>query len=87
VRHGITCNAISPGTLPTPAIARRIAETARRTGQSFDDAARDYLSTRQPSGRFISLGSVGAAVAFLCSPAGDHITATTLAVDGGWSAC
>jgi 3-hydroxybutyrate dehydrogenase len=86
VRYGITCNAISPGTLPTPANKRRIAETAKRADQSFDDAAHDYLSTRQPSGRFISLDSVGAAVVFLCSLAGDHITATTLPIDDGWSA-
>jgi 3-hydroxybutyrate dehydrogenase len=86
VRYGITCNAISPGTLPTPANKRRIAETAKRADQSFDDAAHDYLSTRQPSGRFISLASVGAAVVFLCSLAGDHITATTLPIDDGWSA-
>jgi 3-hydroxybutyrate dehydrogenase len=85
-RSGITCNAISPGTLPTPAIERRIAETAKRTGQSFEDAAHEYLSTRQPSGRFISLDSVGATVVFLCSPAGDHITAAALPVDGGWAA-
>jgi len=30
--------------------------------------------------------SVGALAAFLCSPAGDDITGTTLPIDGGWTA-
>ncbi len=85
-RSGITCNALCPGTLPTPAIESRIAEIARQSGQSFQEAARDYLSVRQPSGRFVALKSVGAVAAFLCSPAGDDITGAAIPIDGGWSA-
>ena len=83
---GITCNALCPGTLPTPAIESRIAAIAGRKNFSVDEATRDYLGSRQPSGRFISMGNVGALVAFLCSPTAQDITGATLPIDGGWSA-
>lgn len=83
---GITCNAISPGTLPTPAIQGKIASIAARDGRDLDETTREYLSARQPSGRFIAMQNVGALVVFLASPAGQDITGATLPVDGGWAA-
>ncbi|MFG3595208.1 SDR family oxidoreductase [Bradyrhizobium sp. RDI18] len=83
---GITCNAISPGTLPTPAIQRKIASIAADQGRAVDETTRDYLAARQPSGRFIAMESVGAMVVFLSSPAGQDITGATLPIDGGWAA-
>lgn len=83
---GITCNAISPGTLPTPAIKGKIASIAAREGRSIDETTRDYLGARQPSARFIAMESVGALVVFLASSAGQDITGATLPVDGGWAA-
>ena len=81
----ITCNAICPGTLPTPVIEARIRELATASGSSEDEARRAYLSTRQPSGRFVSLEGVAAMVAFLCGPGGRDITGAALPVDGGWA--
>src|ERR1019366_4911840 len=66
---GITCNALCPGTLPTPAIESRIAALAENDNLSIDEATSDYLASRQPSRRFVSMKNVGATVAFLCSPA------------------
>jgi 3-hydroxybutyrate dehydrogenase len=86
VGTGITCNVVSPGTLPTPAIMSRIEAMASSRGISSDEAAREYMKERQPSGRFIRPEDVGAMVAFLCSPAGRDITGTVLPIDGGWSA-
>jgi 3-hydroxybutyrate dehydrogenase len=81
----ITCNAISPGVLPTPAIVGRIASIAASDGRSVDETTRDYLTARQPTGRFIAMESVGAMVVFLSSPAAQDITGATLPIDGGWS--
>jgi 3-hydroxybutyrate dehydrogenase len=86
VGTGITCNAVSPGTLPTPAIIGRIDAMASSRGISSDEATRDYMKERQPSGRFVRPADVGAMVAFLCSPAGRDITGTVMPIDGGWSA-
>lgn len=85
VKSGITCNALCPGTLPTPAIQGKIASVAASEGRSIDDTTSDYLATRQPTGRFVALQAVGAMAVFLCSPAAQDITGTMLPIDGGWS--
>ncbi|WP_373356260.1 SDR family NAD(P)-dependent oxidoreductase [Pseudoroseicyclus sp. CXY001] len=84
-RTGVTCNAVSPGTVLSEPIAERIAAAARRDGMTEDEAAAAYLETRNPSGRFIALEAVGAAVAFLCSDAAADINGANLPIDGGWS--
>jgi 3-hydroxybutyrate dehydrogenase len=84
-KSGITCNALCPGTLPTPAIQQKIAGIAASEGRSIDDTTGDYLATRQPTGRFVAMEGVGAMAAFLCSPAAQDITGATLPIDGGWS--
>src|SRR6266571_1866624 len=82
---GITCNALCPGTLPTPAIQEKIASIAAGEGRTIDEATRDYLAARQPTGRFVAMEGVGAMVVFLCSQAAQDITGATLPIDGGWS--
>jgi 3-hydroxybutyrate dehydrogenase len=82
---GITCNAISPGTLPTPAIQNKIAALAAGAGRPIEEMTREYLSARQPTGRFVAMEGVGALVVFLASDAAQDITGTVLPVDGGWS--
>jgi 3-hydroxybutyrate dehydrogenase len=84
-KNGITCNALCPGTLPTPAIQQRIAAIAASEGRSIDETTSDYLATRQPTGRFVAMEGIGAMAAFLCSPAAQDITGATLPIDGGWS--
>jgi 3-hydroxybutyrate dehydrogenase len=84
-RTGITCNAISPGTVPTPAIQSKIASIAAEAGETVDRATERYLRERQPSGRFIGMEAVGALVVFLCGAAAQDITGVNLPIDGGWS--
>ena len=84
-RTGITCNALCPGTLPTPAIQGKIADIAAREGRTVEETTSDYLASRQPTRRFIAMEAVGAMAVFLCSPAGQDITGATLPIDGGWS--
>jgi 3-hydroxybutyrate dehydrogenase len=82
---GITCNALCPGTLPTPAIQAKIAAAAVAEGHSVEQATSDYLATRQPSRRFVATDGVGAMVVFLSSEAARDITGTTIPIDGGWA--
>ena len=84
-RTGITCNAIAPGTLPTPAIQGKIASIAAQAGESLELTTGKYLATRQPSGRFVGLEAVAALAVFLCGDAAQDITGTSLPIDGGWS--
>jgi 3-hydroxybutyrate dehydrogenase len=83
---GVTCNALCPGTVPTPAITNKIAAIAAAQNVSTDEATRAYLAQRQPSREFVSMQSVGETAVFLCSPAAGNITGTMLPIDGGWSA-
>lgn len=85
-KTGITCNAICPGTVPSPAILERIDRNAEAQGISSSEAAQRYLATRNPSGRFVAAEGVGELVSFLCGPHGADITGATLPIDGGWSA-
>lgn len=85
-RTGVTCNALSPGTVPSPAILERIAGIAAEQGIDAEGAARDYIAPRHPTQRFVALESVAALLVFLCSPAGQDITGATLPIDGGWQA-
>ena len=82
---GITCNALCPGTLPTPAIQAKIASIAAAEGRSIDETTRDYLAARQPTGRFIAMEAVGAMTVFLCGEAAQDITGAALPIDGGCS--
>jgi 3-hydroxybutyrate dehydrogenase len=84
-RTGITCNAIAPGALPTPAILGRFASLAAEAGESLEAITEKYLAERHPSGRFVALEGIGALMVFLCSEAARDITGASLPVDGGWS--
>ena len=83
---GITCNAVAPASLPTPAIYTRIDALGAAKGLSREDAVREYMKERQPSGRFVELADVAAMIVFLCGTAARDITGTVIPIDGGWSA-
>ncbi|MBZ8134471.1 SDR family oxidoreductase [Afifella sp. IM 167] len=83
---GVTCNAICPGSVPTPAIMKRIEGLARDKGESVEALSRDYASARSATGRFVEMEHVGALAVFLCTPPAADITGTVLPIDGGWLA-
>ena len=83
---GITCNAVCPGTVATPAINERIRAIAHDKGVAVAEAEQDYLATRNPTGRFVAGEGVGALIAFLCSPQAVDINGASLPIDGGWLA-
>jgi len=81
----ITCNAIAPGVLPTPAILARVENIAREQGITTELATSNYLIDRQPAGKFIPIENVAAFVAFLCGSTSGGITGAVFPVDGGWT--
>ena len=85
-RTGITCNAICPGTVLTPAIDWRLRQEMQRDGTSFEQTEENFLARRQPSRRFVKDENVGGLIAFLCGPHGEDINGAALPIDGAWAA-
>ena len=82
----ITANAICPGYVLTPLVEAQIPDTMKEYGMDRETVVRDVLLARQPSKQFATVEQIGGNVVFLCSPAADQVTGTTISVDGGWSA-
>ncbi|MCX2183363.1 SDR family oxidoreductase [Streptomyces sp. SKN60] len=77
VREGIRVNAVAPGAVDTPWIARVLALAPDPA------AARAELNERHPLGRLARPEEVGEAIAYLATPASSGTTGTVLTVDGG----
>ena len=84
--EGITCNAVCPGYVLTPIIEAQIPDQMKTHGMSREDVIAKVMLARQPSGQFATVEQIGGTAVFLCSPAADQITGTTISVDGGWTA-
>jgi 3-hydroxybutyrate dehydrogenase len=82
----ITVNAICPGYVLTPLVEAQIPNTMAEYDMTREQVIRDVMLQRQPSKEFATVEQVGATAVFLCSPAADQITGTTISVDGGWTA-
>lgn len=82
---GITCNAICPGSVLTPATDHRIEAAMAAEDLSRDEIEKRF-SARQPSGRFIADTDVAALIAFVCGPHGRDINGAALPIDAAWSA-
>lgn len=79
VKQGIRCNAISPGTIETPSLHQRWAETGDV------DTARAAFVARQPMGRLGTGEEIAAAAVLLASDEGRFMTGANMVVDGGMS--
>jgi 3-hydroxybutyrate dehydrogenase len=81
----ITCNAIAPGVMATPAILARFERMAKEQGVSTEQATRDYIAKKQPTGKYVPMENVAALVAFLCGTQSQGITGAVFPLDGGWT--
>lgn len=73
--HGITVNAVAPGPVDTPMVAKVHTDTTRET-----------YTRNIPLARYGEPEEIAAAIAFLASPDASYITGHTLPVDGGFAA-
>ena len=78
INDGIRCNAICPGTIETPSLHERLADTG-----DYDKAYRDF-SARQPMGRLGTAEEVASLALYLASDA-TFTTGQTHTIDGGWT--
>jgi L-rhamnose 1-dehydrogenase len=73
--HGITCNAVLPGTVETDINREALA----------DPAVREYWSKRAPLGRLGHPEDIAGPVLFFASEDSNWCTGSMLVVDGGTS--
>jgi 3-hydroxybutyrate dehydrogenase len=84
-QNGVTVNAICPGYVLTPLVAKQIPDQARTRGISEEEAVQVLLAA-QPTKRFVTVEEIGALAVFLCSDGAASITGAALPMDGGWTA-
>ena len=82
---GITVNAISPGFVKTPLVAKQIPDLAKSRGISEEQARKELLDP-QPTERFVEVEEIGALAVFLASDKASSITGANYSIDGGWTA-
>jgi 2-hydroxycyclohexanecarboxyl-CoA dehydrogenase len=77
-RHGVRCNAVSPGPIDTPLLEAAASEFGRRGAQ-----LRDAMVGMTVMQRVGEAEEVAAAIAFLASSDASYVTGHTLPVSGG----
>src|SRR3982751_1466954 len=82
---GITSNTICPGYVKTPLVDKQIAGQAKAHGISEADVVRDVLLVHQARKQFVGVDELAALAVFLASDAAASMTATAIAMDGGWT--
>jgi len=83
--YGITSNTICPGYVRTPLVEQQIDEQARAHHISPADVVRDVMLAHQARKEFVRIDELGALAVFLASDHSASMTATALAMDGGWT--
>ncbi|MFI9624494.1 3-hydroxybutyrate dehydrogenase [Streptomyces sp. NPDC052042] len=84
--HGVTSNCVNPGYVRTPLVENQIADQARTHGISPEEVVGRVMLQRSAIKRLIEPDEVAESVLWLCGPHTGHITGTSLAMDGGWTA-
>ena len=82
---GITSNTICPGYVKTPLVEKQIADQAKAHGISEADVVRDVMLVHQARKDFVRVDELAALAVFLASDAAASMTASALAMDGGWT--
>jgi 2-keto-3-deoxy-L-fuconate dehydrogenase len=80
VAKGVRCNAICPGTVRTPSLAKRVADLG-----GDQEAAWKSFTARQPMGRLGEGDEIAALALYLASDESSFTTGTIHIIDGGWS--
>ncbi len=78
VKDKIRCNAICPGTVDTPSLRQRLADTG-----DFDKAYKDFCD-RQAMGRLGNSDELAALAVYLGSDESGFTTGHAHVIDGGW---
>ncbi len=85
-QDNITCNAICPGYVETPIVAKQIADQARTRGLSKEQVMRDVILGSQPTKKFVTTEQLAGLFLYLASDLGGSANGASFSIDGGWTA-
>ena len=74
-RHGITANAVAPGSTQT--------DILQASADLYGLASTDEFAVHHTIGRNLAPTEIAAGVSFLCSPESGGVTGIVLPIDGG----
>jgi 3-hydroxybutyrate dehydrogenase len=83
---GVTVNAICPGYVWTPLVAKQIPDTAKARGISEQEVIDKVMLGGQPTRKFVTIEEVAELVCYLCRDSAGSITGASMVIDGGWTA-
>ncbi len=84
--HGITANAVCPGFVRTPLVARQIEAQAHATGIPEERVLEEIILAPHAIKRLLEPEEVAGTVAFLLGDSGRAFTGVALTMDLGWTA-
>ncbi|HEY2125040.1 MAG TPA: SDR family oxidoreductase [Chthoniobacterales bacterium] len=82
----VTVNSVLAGPTASEVVTEFVSALAKQQGTSLAEFEKEFFRTVRPTSllkRFIKPEEIGAAVAFVCSPAAAAINGTSLRTDGG----
>nr|WP_293827208.1 3-hydroxybutyrate dehydrogenase [uncultured Brevundimonas sp.] len=85
-RDNITCNAICPGFVETPIVAKQIADQARTRHMTESQVLTDVILAAQPTKRFVRTEELVGVFLYLVSDLGASANGASFSIDGGWTA-
>lgn len=80
--HGVTVNNVLPGYTDTERLKSLFSARAQKSGSTLENVTKEMIATI-PAGRLGRPEEIGAAIAFLATPAAAYINGINLPVDGG----
>jgi 3-hydroxybutyrate dehydrogenase len=83
---GVTANAICPGYVWTPLVAKQVADQVKIHGISEEQVIRDIFLGPQPTKKFVQPEEVAELAVYLSGDMARSITGAALSIDGGWTA-
>jgi 3-hydroxybutyrate dehydrogenase len=84
--HGVTSNCINPAFVRTPLVDKQIADQAAINDIPAEEVVERILLGRAAIKQLIEPSTVAELMAYLCTPAADMITGSSMTIDGGWTA-